>query len=310
MTDNERSSKINWKKAAADSQLPVFPIRITRKGDKWDKQPLIPGWQTDASYNTDAFDWRHANGYGILMGEKSGLYALDFDDHKPGAAGWEWLRKWNVPPETRTHGTISGGTHKIYALSNKYRTLPTRANIVPGLDSRGQGGFIAFGEGYTILDNRFPCILPAAACEELIAGAGGGGGPVVLKAYRQPDDQDALMQKLQRKLQFKRLLRARWHGNNLGLVDKSGSAMDHSVARLLTMAGFEYDEVVWLLLNAFEHGSARAKGDHRVAMRAAARSVAKAEMGVEIDRQAIDGFREPPVTDEIEEAMRRLLDGA
>lgn len=305
----DASGDVDWKEEARASSLPAFPIRIrwNQVTKKWDKLPLTPNGLNDATYLIDKLDWTHANGYGIAMGEVSGLYAFDLDDYKEGCEGDQWMDRWNIPRETRTHETISGGRHLIFSLMNQYKRLPTRAGIVKGLDSRGQGGFIAFGEGYKLIDDRFPAILHPDVCEEIIRTAGGGGGEVQLQEYKVPGNPDEIMAKLRRKINFHKALRNRWLGKKDGLRDTSGSAMDHSMAKLLTLAGFDYNEVVWIILNAYDHGSARAKGDWKVAMRAAGRSAAKADLDIQEHKAMTTDWVQPEYDEDADRLMREYL---
>ena len=158
--------------------VPVFPVQIIPRPDGgYDKRPLTPNGHKDAKAFTD-WDWkewlgRGCNAVGIVMGEASGLYALDVDSYKSGAdAGPEgWLDRW-VPDwhETLQHATPSGGRHLIFR-TNGAGAAPTRAGIVPGLDARGEGGWIAMGEGYAVVQDVPPRELPKTALEELRRGA-------------------------------------------------------------------------------------------------------------------------------------------
>lgn len=312
-TPSFASDQIDWEAAAAVTGLPVFPVKITfdESAGKWVKKPLTDKWQEAGFYRRGVYDWSRANGYGILMG--NGYYALDLDGYKPGCGAEAWFRERpRLSWETRTHRTVSGGLHKIYATRSGQEDLPTRANIVPGLDGRGKGGFIAFGEGYSIDIDAAPHLLPAEVGDEIYEGAGGTGGRVIgeremVQGYRPPEPKDA-----SRKLRLAlasgpRLLRQRWKGDTAGLRDRSRSALDHSVARLLGLTGMTEDQIVWALLEKFEHGAARHKGAGHVALRAAARSALKSIAQVEAEKAMTGDFKQPELSDEEEEHMRRLL---
>ncbi|MEP3297733.1 MAG: VapE domain-containing protein [Pseudoruegeria sp.] len=159
-----------WKEAARHTGWIVFPIRIEWNGTKWDKKPLVKAWHNVTKDQIDTMSWENANGFGILTGGCGGPYVLDLDTYKEGSEADAWLASRGLNGPTRTHKTVSGGIHKIYTLPPTVN-LRNRANIVHGLDSRGDGGFIAFGEGYEVIDDSIPAQLSATHCAELDTGA-------------------------------------------------------------------------------------------------------------------------------------------
>lgn len=86
--------------------------------------------------------WPKAN-VGIVTGRKSGIWVLDVDTYAGGdarLAGYE--NRHGALPETRVHGTGSGGTHYIFRhpgfdVRNNAKTV-----LGSGLDLRGERGFI------------------------------------------------------------------------------------------------------------------------------------------------------------------------
>lgn len=287
--------------------LKVFPIKIRFFREKWEKLPLTPHGHLDASTDVEGLDWTGSNGLGIVMGD--GWYCLDVDAHKTGVVDGivRWIEAQGIDKNTRQHKTPSGGWHLIYRLPEGWENLRTRANVVQGLDTRGHGGWIAFGDGYKVIRDIEPVVLCEAACRVLDQGSG-GDGPVILTGYTAPSDPADIKRKLRRALDFgPRLLAARWRGSDLGLVDKSGSAMDHSVGKLLAIAGFSEDEIIYILLNEFKWGSAREKGNERVALRAAGRTAVKGKMAVDQERQEAIGFKDTEENAEIEAAMAAVL---
>lgn len=288
---------------------PIFPVRLRTFRGKREKLPLTENGFKDARLDLTTLDWSRANAFGICMG--GGFYAIDVDSHKPGADDnvRAWADQHGLPTRTRTHRTPSGGWHVIYRLPAGWENLRTRQNVVPGMDTRGYGGWIAFGEGYEVVRDMVPAMMPKSVCAVLDGSSSSThGGPVILTGYTPPADAAALKQKLKRTLVFgPALLRARWAGSGLGLVDKSRSAMDHSVAKLLAMAGWTPDEVIWVLLNEFEHGAARSKGQEHIALRAAGRSAVKGTLSTEEERREIIGFTAPKETDQAAEAMRAIV---
>ena len=84
--------------------------------------------------------WPSAN-VGIVTGARSGLVVLDVD---PKNGGLDTLRRLETEqgplPSTPTVVTGSGGLH-LYFLHLGTR-VPNRAGLFPGIDLRGDGGFV------------------------------------------------------------------------------------------------------------------------------------------------------------------------
>lgn len=255
---------------------PVFPIFVSRNDDgKWQKYPLTRHGHLDADRDPDAFsprEWGRASGVGVCCG--AGLYVLDVDDARIDGAPIRWLKSRGIHSsdrfgQTRVHKTPSGGFHVLFRTAEPYLDLRTRANIVPGLDSRGKGGWIAFGGDYAVVNDRPLAWLPPKVCAELHKGAGRATAPTAAtggaQAIREPAEVDArgTRIKLTRALRACRSLRERWRGIRGRFfdrqVDATRSGLDHSAACLLALCGFDYDEIVWLLLNVYDHGAAKAQ---------------------------------------------------
>jgi hypothetical protein len=282
--------------------IPVFPISIRQdRSGKWDKVPLIRNWVEEAG-DPDEFDWDMANGVGLRMGD--GWYALDVDAHKPGAreAAVAWVEAHDVPRKTRQHITVSGGHHLIYRLPQGWEHLRTRANVVHGLDTRGQGGFIAFGPGYRVVTGYDvePVLLPEKACIALDAETTSG---MLVMGALEAVGADQVRVKLAAALAVRTsALARRWAGITSGMVDGSRSALDMAVARLLALHGFTEGEIVTALLEIYPFGQARHLEGWR-GLRAARRCAARA---------ILEAWRvDPPETDEdspeIEAVMVRLM---
>lgn len=264
----------DWQQQAASAKAPVFPILISWDGQrgKWDKRPLTHHGHLDASHDVSRFNWAGANGYGIRMG--TGWYTLDLDSYKQGCLAQHWLTHWQVPMETRMHQTVSGGWHLVYRTLGEWVNLRTRQAVVPGLDTRGAGGWIAFGEGYTVARHLWPAVLPDAVCAEL--SRSDAGRDVKLLPV-MPVDAAETLRKLSLALHFGRLsLRHRWAGGNHGLHDTSASGFDMSAAKLLALAGFTHDEIYHLLCTQFVHGVVARDGLTRTTDRQVRRAAARA----------------------------------
>ena len=137
------------------------------------KHPRTVNGVKDATADTtrirEWFDkWPMAN-VGIATGGVSGFFALDVDPGHGGDETLASLEKLNGPlPPTLTVHTGGGGKHLFFALP-KGRAVLSRVGISPGLDTRGEGGFVvappslhASGETYRWDDARHPSKLPLA----------------------------------------------------------------------------------------------------------------------------------------------------
>jgi hypothetical protein len=270
---NAKDITMEWKDKARASGFRVFPITIFRDDNKWQKKPLVSNWANVATTDVEAFDWDGANGFGIAMG--NGLYAFDLDDYKDGCAADMWMDAHGLTRITRIHRTISGGRHMFYKLPNGFEDLRnTNGSLAKGLDTRGAGGFIAFGQGYELLHDAPVAELSKSACKAILAQNMKSNGDVELRPLKIVNDPAALMAKLAKCLKISPSLARRWNGATAGLRDTSKSSMDMSVAQLLTRAGFDEHEVVDIILYEFDHGRARwmDQGGERAAMRCAARA--------------------------------------
>lgn len=84
--------------------------------------------------------WPEAN-LGIVTGEISGLVVLDVD---PAHGGGESLTRLEAEtgPLPRTAQALSGGGGRHFYFSHPRQPSPNRAGVRPGLDLRGDGGYV------------------------------------------------------------------------------------------------------------------------------------------------------------------------
>jgi hypothetical protein len=123
----------------AERGLPVFPVR--------GKLPLTEHGFKDAS--TDAktirawFErWPSAN-LAIPTGPASGLVVLDVDPRHDGDKSLAALEEKHGPlPLTLEARTGGGGRHLFFALGNGQNVRNSAGRLGPGLDTRGQGGYV------------------------------------------------------------------------------------------------------------------------------------------------------------------------
>ena len=106
--------------------------------------------------------WRRHPGplVGVATGVASGIDALDLDKGHPEAGVW-WAENRHRLPETRTHRTRSGGLHLLFSHTSALRC--TAGRIAPGIDTRGDGGYLIWwpAAGFPVLRDLSPVPWPA-----------------------------------------------------------------------------------------------------------------------------------------------------
>lgn len=141
------------------------------------KEAIIPGWPERATTDPATLrGWARRNptaNPAMASGPESGVLALDVDGNPEELLGGREL------PRTVTQRTGGGGCQFLYtfpALLAGART--TRTRILPGVDTRGAGGYIVVppaihpsGRRYTWLPGRAPGEIPLAAPPEWLVEA-------------------------------------------------------------------------------------------------------------------------------------------
>lgn len=153
--------------------IPIFPCREQEsEGVDYstgeivtfaEKSPFTSDGLKGATKSTRIIDiWfrdRYPNALiGIPTGDSLGAWVLDLDRHanEDGSIrdGHVWLAemeaKHGLLPETARAKTANGGTHVFFRHIDGIRN---RAAIAPGVDTRGQGGYIC-GPGSVMADGR------------------------------------------------------------------------------------------------------------------------------------------------------------
>jgi hypothetical protein len=159
----------------------VVPVR------RGEKIPAIPWHQFQNRRATEAEiqDWfaDPTMGVGIVTGAISNLVVLDFDGELGAATEQQILDRLGAGPVSLTGG---GGCHRFF--SHPGRKVPTRKGILPGMDIRGDGGFIvappsvhASGRQYSwdvdahVDDLGLPSLTDSMVdliCQDVIHGSG------------------------------------------------------------------------------------------------------------------------------------------
>lgn len=119
------------------ARYPVFPCRA-------DKAPACKhGFKSATRDLAGVVDlWRASPGplIGVPTGSVSGIDALDID---PRHGGDTWLAESaDALPITQINHTRSGGRHYLFAHAAGVRS--TASKIAPGVDTRGDGGYIVW----------------------------------------------------------------------------------------------------------------------------------------------------------------------
>lgn len=116
---------------------PVIPL----KG----KIPLTTGGSKDATLGETQVRewwarWPQAN-VGVATGHA--FFAIDIDLKEGGEETWDMLKsQYAQLPETIEQVTGTGGKHILYALPQDFTVKNSASKLGPGVDVRGQGGYI------------------------------------------------------------------------------------------------------------------------------------------------------------------------
>ncbi len=142
---------------------PVFPIYTVRDGrcacespcSSAGKHPRTPNGFKNATTNRKKIEgwwkkWPDAN-IGVHTGKASGFIVLDIDKEHGGEDSLRELeRQFGQLPRTREQRT-GAGRHLLF--SNQ--TLSNRSRVKPGLDMRGNGGYIVAPPSAHICGSRY-----------------------------------------------------------------------------------------------------------------------------------------------------------
>ena len=154
----------------------VFPVRA-------DKTPLVKDWPnvstTDEAQIREWWGrWPEA-GIGLATGRGSGVYVVDVDAGRDGAASWEQLEARHGQRLTMVSSTGGGGWH-VFFRTPSVELRNTAGRLAPGIDTRGEGGYVVLppsphpsGERYAWSQWRRPQHLPAWLAEAVQGHAAG-----------------------------------------------------------------------------------------------------------------------------------------
>lgn len=143
--------------ALAAQGLPVFPC-----GE--DKRPITASGFYDASTDPAEVRRMFSKPGAALIGTPAGIptrcVVIDVDVKDGGLAWYEDHR--GALPETRAHRTRSGGIHLIFAHPLGDLKIGNRARVFPGVDVRGDGGYIIAppSPGYSVASDAPMAQMP------------------------------------------------------------------------------------------------------------------------------------------------------
>ena len=141
--------------------------------------------------------------WGMPTGAASGVFVLDVDVH--GVDGYASLAALTAEhgelPRTRAVDTLSGGRHYYFAYPESAQVRNSAGKVAPGLDIRGDGGYVIIPHGdncpYTLCDAApvadAPQWLIAAATSRVEATARTGDADADTGVYPAGTRNDKLM---------------------------------------------------------------------------------------------------------------------
>jgi hypothetical protein len=127
--------------AYAGRGVPVFPC------EPGAKRPLTRNGHWDATTDPHAIErwwgrWPSAN-VGVPTGKKSGIVVLDVDVTTGGPESLAKLERAGVPvPKTARTRTGGGGIHLYFRYPRETDIRNSAGLLGPGLDVRGEGGYV------------------------------------------------------------------------------------------------------------------------------------------------------------------------
>jgi len=122
------------------------------------KHPRTPHGVKDATTDPKTIiewwtKWPDAN-IGIATGSKSGFFVLDVDGEEGQRSLNELQAKYETLPETLETATGGGGRHLLF-MQPPGLTIKNKVRIAPGLDIRGDGGYIVAPPSNHISGKRY-----------------------------------------------------------------------------------------------------------------------------------------------------------
>jgi hypothetical protein len=183
LAPDSAATTLDWALYYARRGWSVVPVR------RGEKIPALPWaqFQNRRASEAEIRDWfaDPAMGVGLVTGAISGFIVVDFDGEEGAATHARLAHVLGAAPTALTGG---GGTHMLFRHPG--RRVPTRKALAPGMDIRGDGGFIvaapsmhASGRTYAWDVDAHPDDIaihdaPAAFIDAICADAPPGPGSV------------------------------------------------------------------------------------------------------------------------------------
>jgi hypothetical protein len=128
-----------WALALARRGLWVFPCRPR------DKIPATPHGYKDATTDADTIEhWWHLEpdcNIGVATGQRSGVFVVDVDGEDAEAELRKLEAQHGALPST-VEAITARGRHMYFVWSAKHPVPNTAGKIAPGIDTRGEGGYV------------------------------------------------------------------------------------------------------------------------------------------------------------------------
>lgn len=115
------------------------------------KHPRIKEWQKECTNQAGKINdwwskWPDAN-IGIATGSASGFFVMDIDPRHGGKESFQQLLKqYGMFAKTMASNTGGGGFHLLF--KDVEAKISNRTNVLPGIDVRGEGGYIVAPPSY------------------------------------------------------------------------------------------------------------------------------------------------------------------
>lgn len=144
---------------AASRGWRLFPIKARDK-----KPPLIKGWRDLATSKLDqleawAVEFPGCN-WGLATGPGSGVFILDVDG-EPGLASLNALhRQGKKIPDTLLTVNTAQGNHLYFRWPERLIVPNSVERIAPGLDIRGDGGYVVIPPSIHPNSEQYVCVDP------------------------------------------------------------------------------------------------------------------------------------------------------
>jgi len=183
LAPDSAATTLDWALYYARRGWSVVPVR------KGEKIPALPWaqFQNRRASEAEIRDWfaDPAMSIGLVTGAISGFFVVDFDGEEGAATHARLAHVLGAAPTALTGG---GGTHMLFRHPG--RRVPTRKALAPGMDIRGDGGFIvaapslhASGRAYAWDVDAHPDDIaihdaPTAFIDAICADAPPGAGSV------------------------------------------------------------------------------------------------------------------------------------